>query len=111
MTRTVSTTEAKNSLNALMTWAEEHDDAVIIENHGKPRVAILPVEQLDEFRALKRDAVRREAIEWMLELEAKHASNPKSDLAEDEVMELAVRAVKEVRAERAAKRARDDART
>jgi prevent-host-death family protein len=95
MTRTVSTTEAKNSLNALMSWAEEHGEAVIVENHGKPRVAIIPAEQLDEFQTLKREAVRREALEWMRQYEAKHG-NANSDLSAEDTNELAVEASREI---------------
>jgi hypothetical protein len=78
-----------------MTWAEEHDEAVIIENHGKPRVAILPVEQLDEFRQLKQEARRREALAWMRQYEAEHRDT-NADLSADEANELAVRASREI---------------
>jgi PHD/YefM family antitoxin component YafN of YafNO toxin-antitoxin module len=67
MARTVSTTEAKNSLNALMAWIEANGEEVIIENHGKPRMAMVPVEWLDERNALKEEERRREALEWMRE--------------------------------------------
>lgn len=103
MSRTVSTTEAKNSLNALMSWIETNGEEVIIENHGKPRMALIPLEWLEEQKKLKEDARRREALEWMRQYEEKHAHD-NDDLTEDEVMELAVQAVREVRAERALER-------
>jgi prevent-host-death family protein len=90
MPRTVSASEAKNRLGALMGWVREHRDAVIVENHGQPRVVILPVEEYADYEALKEQRRRQEALETMRRLQAE-VSARNSDLTPEQADELADR--------------------
>jgi prevent-host-death family protein len=58
----VSATDAKNKLGSLLGQVAEHGEAVIIERQGKPRAAIISIEEYRLMRELQRDARRREAI-------------------------------------------------
>ena len=52
MAKVVSTTEAKNKLTSLMAWAGEHQDAIIVKFHGKPRAVILSFVEYEKLKAL-----------------------------------------------------------
>lgn len=46
MTHTVSSTEAKNSLNALLAEVRRTGEAVVITSHGRPVARLVPVEPI-----------------------------------------------------------------
>jgi prevent-host-death family protein len=95
MPKTVSTSEAKNQLSAVMSWAEEHGDEVIIENHGRPRAVLMSITEYERLRALKDRQRRQEAIATIRALrEEVRARN--QDLTDEEAMALADRFVHEV---------------
>lgn len=84
----VSVSEAKNQLSAVMEWAVENPDGVIIESRGRPKVAILSYAEYQEFLALREQARRKETFRQLEELaERMWALN--SDLSDEEVEELA----------------------
>jgi len=86
--KTVSVSEAKNQLSAVMEWAVENPDGVIVESRGRPKVAILSYAEYQEFLALREQARRKEAFQQMEELaETIRARN--ADLTPDEAEELA----------------------
>src|SRR5690606_38145634 len=85
--KTVSVSEAKNQLSAVMEWAVENPDGVIIESRGRPKVAILSYAEDQEFLALREQARRTEAFRQLEELaETIRARN--ADLTRDEAEEL-----------------------
>ena len=63
MAKTVTATEAKNRLGALM--AEAREAPVIVEICGAPKAAIISIEDLREFEALRDAEERRERLAWM----------------------------------------------
>ena len=81
-----------------MSEVRESDEPVIVELRGRPEIAIITAEQLADFEALKR---KRRGEEAFAKLEAIRAmsGDRNSDLTEDDAMDLAVRAVREVRKE------------
>ena len=98
MTKAVTATEAKNRLGALMQHVRASEEPILIELRGRPEVALITAEQLADFEALKRNRRSEEAIARLEAIEAK-AEDRNADLSEDEAMELAVKAVREVRRE------------
>ena len=40
MPKTVSASEAKNKLGAVLSWVRDNQDEVIIESHGEPAVVV-----------------------------------------------------------------------
>ena len=88
MPRIISVSEAKNQLSAVLDWAVENGDEVVIESRGEPKVAILSYAEYQEFLALREQERRREAFRQLEELaEQMWARN--ADLSDEEVEELA----------------------
>lgn len=98
MAKTVTATEAKNRLGALMTEVRKTDEPVIVELRGRPEIAIITAEQLKDFEALKRKRRGEEALAELWAIQAS-AGDRNRDLSEEQAMELAVKAVREVRRE------------
>jgi len=46
---TISVSEAKNKLSALLKWAVENQDEVVIESRGRPKAVILPYAEYEVF--------------------------------------------------------------
>jgi prevent-host-death family protein len=88
MPKTVSVSEAKNQLSAVIDWAVQHSDEVVIESRGEPKVAILSYAEYQEFLALREQARRRESLRQLEEL-AERIWAQNSDLSDQEVEELA----------------------
>jgi len=88
MPKTISVSEAKNQLSAVLDWAVENGDEVVIESRGEPKVAILSYAEYQEFLAFREQARRKEALRQLEELaERMWAQN--ADLSDEEVEELA----------------------
>jgi prevent-host-death family protein len=67
MPRTVSSSEAQNNFGAMVQWAEETNDEVIIERRGKPIVAIISYDEYQKLAELRELERKRQIFE---ELEA-----------------------------------------
>jgi prevent-host-death family protein len=106
MTRTVTATEAKNRLGALMNEVIESNEPVIIELRGRPKIAMITKERLQEIEEIERLQRHQRAITALDELNVEIAARG-STLSEAEAMELAVEAVQEIRADRYESRKRD----
>lgn len=79
--RVYSTTEAKNQLSAILNFVEGPGEAAIIESHGRPRAAVISIEDLVALRKFK-DKQRREDAWRRLEALRKEVSARNADLAE-----------------------------
>ncbi|MGH2532593.1 MAG: type II toxin-antitoxin system Phd/YefM family antitoxin [Thermomicrobiales bacterium] len=90
MPKTISTTEAKNQLSAMIGWAEENRDEVIVESHGRPRAAIVSYEAYEEMVELKERFRRQDALARLRQLDVE-SSMRNQELAEGEADELALR--------------------
>ena len=88
MPKAVSATEAKNRLGALMAWAVEHRDDVIVEAQGKPRAVIMSFADYEVVQALREQARRQAALERLRALRAR-VSARNQDLTEEQAMALA----------------------
>ena len=88
MPKTISVSEAKNQLSAVLDWAVENGDEVVIESRGEPKVAILSYAEYQEFLAFKELARRKEALRQLDEL-AQRMWARNADLSDEEVEELA----------------------
>jgi prevent-host-death family protein len=107
MTKIVTATEAKNRLGALMSEVIKSNEPVIIELRGRPKIALITKDRLEEIEEIERQQRHERAIAALDQLNADVAARG-SALSEDEAMELAVEAVREIRAERYAARRLDE---
>ncbi len=88
MPKTVSVSEAKNQLSAVLDWVVENGNEVVIESRGEPKVAILSYAEYQEFLAFREQARRREALRQLEEL-ARRMQARNADLSAEEVEQLA----------------------
>jgi prevent-host-death family protein len=96
MTRTVTATEAKNRLGALMSEVRQSDEPILVELRGRPEIAIITAAQLSDFEELKR---KRRGEEAFAKLEAIRAmsGDRNNDLTEEEADTIVNQAIREVR--------------
>lgn len=95
MPRNVSTTEAKNQLSAMMRAVAENDDEVVVQDHGRPRAAIISMRAYEGLQEWREQERRRQILAEMRELRARvRARN--QDLTPGQAEELADRFVREV---------------
>jgi|GEM_PF-645974 len=59
---TVTATDAKNNLGSLIGKVALHGESIIVERQGKPRAAIISMDEYRQFRLLQEQERRREAI-------------------------------------------------
>lgn len=88
MPKTVSVSEAKNQLSAVMEWAVESGEEVVVESRGEPKVAILSYGEYQMFLALKEQERRRQALR-QLEVLAEQIWAQTADLSDQEADQLA----------------------
>lgn len=70
MTKTISVSEAKNKLSAMLDWTVENREEIIVESRGQPKAVILAYEEYEAVAEL-REKLRRQAVwERMQELAA-----------------------------------------
>ena len=95
MPRSVSANEAKNRFGSLMRYVSDQGDEVIIESHGKPKAVMVSVASFEELERLRDQQRRRDALAELRALRAEvRAQN--EDLTEEEALEFAVRASREM---------------
>ncbi len=88
MPRTISVSEAKNKLSAMLDWAVKNQDGVIIESRGRPKAVILPYAEYETYLALREKEQRRAALLRLEEL-ATVVQARNQDLQPDEAEQLA----------------------
>lgn len=88
MPKTVSVSEAKNQLSAVMDWAVENGEDVVVESRGEPKVAILSYSEYQKFIVFKEQERRRLALR-QLEVLAEQIWAQTADLSDEEADQLA----------------------
>lgn len=88
MPRTLSSSEAKSKFGAVMESVVRDNDEVIVETHGRPKVAIIPFSKYEQLRELAEQERRREA--WrLLEALRERVSARNQDLTDAEADRMA----------------------
>lgn len=88
VSHTVSATEAKNRLGALLADVSERHDEVIIESHGRAKAVIVPVDLYDEMSEMRDLRGRKEALDQLFKL-AETISARNQDLTEEQAIAIA----------------------
>jgi prevent-host-death family protein len=88
MPKTISVSEAKNKLSAMLEWAVENRDEVVVESHGRPKAVILPYAEYEMFQRLREKERRRAALQRLQDLAAANQSL-NQDLTTKEAEDLA----------------------
>jgi prevent-host-death family protein len=109
--KTLSSNEAKQRWGSVISAVSDHGERVVVESHGKPKVAVVSVHDLERLEALDERERRDEALTWLREFEKRQAER-NADLTEEEVERIAVEVGREINrtvAERWRQRVRDNA--
>lgn len=88
MVRTISATEAKVNFGAVTQRVIDDGEPVVVENHGQPRVAIVPVQQLDRLAELEEQERRRVWLERARALRAR-VREKNQDLTDQQAEQIA----------------------
>jgi prevent-host-death family protein len=102
MSRTVTATEAKNRLGALL--AEAQDEPVIVEIRGAPKAAIISFDDLRKFEELQEAEVRRQSFKRLEQIRERIAAR-NADLSQEGAAALVERASNDIFEARRARRA------
>ena len=70
MPKTVSVSEAKNKLSAMLKWAEQNQDEIVVESRGRPKAVILPYAEYETFQRLREKERRQAALQRLQQLAA-----------------------------------------
>jgi prevent-host-death family protein len=95
MTRTVTATEAKNRLGALIRTVSEGDSAVVIESRREPVAILISPGDFEELLQWRKEKQRKAALELLRDYQEKHTS-ANDDLSEVEIASIAQRAAQEI---------------
>lgn len=97
MPRHVSTTEAKTQRSALMRAVEDDGDEIIVEDHGRPRVAFVSMQRYEELLAWRDHQRRQQALADLRALQKRIGEREANrNLTLEEAEALADRFVSEV---------------
>lgn len=99
MVKTVSATEAKNRLGAVLQEVSRSNQPILIEVRGQPHAVLISTAEWDRFQQLDRQMRLSEAARLMDEIRAE-AAVLNSDLSAEEADALAIEVVAEIRGER-----------
>jgi prevent-host-death family protein len=88
MVRTISATEAKVNFGAVTQQVIDNGEPVIVVNHGQPRVAIVPLQQLERLSELEEQERQRVALEGLQRLQRDVAAR-NQDLTEEQADAIA----------------------
>jgi prevent-host-death family protein len=88
MVRTISATEAKVNFGAVTQQVIDDGEPVVVENHGQPRVAIIPVRQLDRLAELEEQERRRAWLERVRALRTR-VREKNQDLTDEQAEQIA----------------------
>lgn len=95
MPKTVSASEAKNRLGAIIGWVLQNKDEVIVESRGEPKVVVIPFAEYEQIKEIKERVRRKEALARLQQLRDKvRALN--QDLSEEDADALAGRFIRDV---------------
>lgn len=88
--KTVSSNDAKQHWGAMMSGISSPDDAVIVESHGKPNVAVISYTRFEKMLELEERARRAWVLEQLRQLEERIGDRNR-DLTDEQIEELADR--------------------
>lgn len=95
MPKTMTATDVKVRLGAMIDWTVEEGDELIIESRGKPKAVLMSYAEFEEVQRLREDARRQDALRQLQAL-AERVSERNKDLNQESADALADRFVRDV---------------
>lgn len=96
MPKTVSASEAKNRLGAVVSWVLSNQDQVIIESRGAPTVVVISYEEYEKLMSIKEQQRRQDVLQKLRELRERVRGRNQDITTEEQAMQIADRFVREV---------------
>lgn len=100
-TKRLSASETKRRLGEVISNVANGGAEIIVENHGQPRAAIIPIGAYEQFQRLREQERRAKVLEEIQAI-GERARQRNQDLTPEQAEELADRFMREVISERAA---------
>src|SRR5688572_29829469 len=95
--KTLPASQVKNSFGAIVHDVQSGKyTEVIVENHGEPVVAIVPVKELESMKAFKEQEKRKQALNLLREARKEVQARLTKKLTDEEAMEVADRFSREL---------------
>lgn len=91
MPKTVSASEAKNKLGAVLSWVLTNQDEVIIESHGEPAVVVMSFAEYEKVKSLKEEERRKQALDTLRALREQVRANKSNEdiTSEEQALQIA----------------------
>jgi prevent-host-death family protein len=89
MPKTVTASEAKNRLGAVLSWVQANQDEVIIENRGEPAVVIMSYTEYERVKQLKEEQRRKDALQRLRALREEVRSRNQDIATDEQAMQVA----------------------
>jgi prevent-host-death family protein len=88
MTKTISVSEAKNKLSAMLDWTVENQEEIIVESRGQPKAVILAYDEYEAITEL-REKLRRQAVWGRMQELAAAVQARNQDLSPEQAEQIA----------------------
>lgn len=90
MIKTLSSNEVKQKWGAVMGSVSKGEDEIIVESHGKPKVAVISYDEFEAFQVLRRKQRQDQALAEFRAI-GELIGDRNKDLSEKQIEELADR--------------------
>lgn len=90
MVKTLSSNEVKQRWGAVMGSVSRGEGEVIVESHGKPKVAVISYEEFERLKTLRKKQRDAEALAELQRI-SEEIGNRNDDLTQEQIDELANR--------------------
>jgi prevent-host-death family protein len=94
-TKRMSSNEAKQQWGTLIKSVRDSDDAVIVESHGTPVVAVIPYDEFMEYRMYNEQRRRQELLKRLDQIEANYDGR-NDHLTEEQINDISVKIGREI---------------
>ncbi len=89
MPKTVTASEAKNKLGAVLSWVRNNQDEVIVESRGEPAVVIISYTEYEKMQALKEEQRRKDALQTLRDLREQVRGRNQDITTDEQALEMA----------------------
>lgn len=89
MPKTVTASEAKNRLGAVLSWVMDNQDEVIVESRGEPAVVIMSYTEYEKVKLLKEEQRRKDAFQRLKALRDEVRSRNQDITTEEQAIQIA----------------------
>jgi prevent-host-death family protein len=90
MPKTVSSSEAQNNFGAMLQWAEENQDEIVVERRGKPAAVLISYGEYTEIQRLRLAERKRQALASIRQVRERVQAQSEEISAEEAYIEAGI---------------------